>query len=252
MSQPPLRFIVVDGPDGTGKTTLVRGLANRLIEAGRPAVPARNPAGTQLGAAIRKATIEVSPGEEPSPLAQFYAQVAATTQLVREQLVPNIQDGFVIFDRYLLSLAIYQGLIPKSYLPEFLPRYSQCTAHLPVPGFTVVLRASPEVIMSRIAARNLSIAPVKGVVKGKGKKAPEPPKDVMETEARVNAQVHGFEIFECFMPPHSSYLGLDTDTRSEEQVLDVVWSAVQKIWQQDFAYAGDSNLQKSRNAVSKF
>jgi thymidylate kinase len=246
MSAPP-RFIVVDGPDGTGKTTLVRGLAQRLIEAGIPVVPARNPAGTKLGAAIRKATIEVTPEEEPSPLAQFYAQVAATTQLVREKCIPNINNGFVIFDRYLLSLAVYQGIVPRAYLLDFIPRYAQCTAHLPVPGLTIVLGAELPVIMERIASRNAGAAS-----KGRGKKA-APPKDVMETEDRIRGQIEGFNLFQCFISPTQNVMAVDTGTRDETQLLDLVWGTVQRVWAQDFVLAGaDTQLQKSRDAVSDF
>lgn len=248
MNYPTPKFIVVDGPDGTGKTTLVRNLSNRLIEAGWPAVPARNPAGTKLGAAIRKATIEVAPEEEPATLSQFYAQVAATTQLVHEQLVPNIRDGFVIFDRYLLSLAVYQGLMPKVSLLDFIPRYAACTAHLPVPGLTVVLRSSTTVIQERIAKRNGATA----APKSRGRKAAAPAADLMETEERINAQVLGFEYVKCFLPPDANFVQLDVDTRDEAKVLELVWSVVQRIWPTDLAGTGSDNLQKSREAISKF
>lgn len=245
---PPPKFIVVDGPDGVGKTTLICGLAKKMLEEGMPVVPARNPAGTRLGAAVRKASIEVLPHEEPTNLAQFYAQVASTTQLVKEQLMPNIDHGFVIFDRYLLSTIVYQGLMPRVYMREFVPRFYNSTAHLPQPGFTVVLNADPATILKRIADRNGPPVSKKGLKKS----TTAPVQDIMETSERIHALVAGFNQTLAWIEPNTNFLMLPTTDKTEEEVLDIVWDAVRRIWPMFLERGPTGSLEQSREAVNNF
>lgn len=208
------RFIAIDGPDGAGKTTLIRNLTQRLIAHNYPAFAARNPAGTKLGRAVRNLTVEATPEEEPSPFVQFHLQVAATAQLLREAYAPNIDKGFVLFDRYLLSLAVYQGVLPEAYFEDFVPRYFQATTTFPKPSLTVILVASPKVLLERLAGRN----------------GEQEPADLMETEARINAQVSGFTRPGHWLPPGSNYMLINVEQNTEEQVLETVWSTVCQIW----------------------
>src|SRR2546429_9706890 len=59
-------FLVVEGPEGGGKSTLVRSLAARLHAEGHPVVTGREPGGTPVAEAARKGGLKVPPAMTPA------------------------------------------------------------------------------------------------------------------------------------------------------------------------------------------
>lgn len=233
-------FIVVDGPDAAGKTTLVRGIVERYLASGIPALPVRNPAGTKLGAAIRQACIEVEEGEEPDPQAQFLCQVGSNLQLVKEKLLPYETESVVIFDRYLLSMIVYQGGIPGRYMPLFCVQYEQMTSALPQPDVTIVLTASPEALMERAGIRRED-------AEGKSN-----PKDVMENEQRFRLQNYWFAMPRSWLPPGSRCIVVDSTEMTSDEVLDYVWERLEKLWPTSADSQGSSKMDAARAALNEF
>jgi len=102
------QLIVVEGPDGAGKGTLIEGLLSRLDQAGVPHVKLREPGGTQLGESLRAMLKgrEVTIGSRAEAL--LFA--AARAQLIEEQIRPRLDEGtWVILDRFVDSSIAYQG-----------------------------------------------------------------------------------------------------------------------------------------------
>jgi dTMP kinase len=100
-------FVVVEGPEGAGKSTLVRGLAARLVAEGREVVPVREPGGTPVAEAVRKVVLK-SP-EEISPEAELFLMQAARADLVTRVIRPALEAGQVVLaDRFTLSTLAYQ------------------------------------------------------------------------------------------------------------------------------------------------
>ena len=60
MSAPPGAFFTFEGPDGSGKTTQLRTLAERLAAAGYDVVRAQEPGGTRVGREIRKLLLDAA------------------------------------------------------------------------------------------------------------------------------------------------------------------------------------------------
>ncbi len=100
-------FIVVDGPDGAGKTTLVRRLAGRLRAAGHEVLEVRQPGGTPVAEAARAAALDAD--MHASPLAELFLILAARADQVEKVIRPALERGQVVLsDRYDLSTEAYQ------------------------------------------------------------------------------------------------------------------------------------------------
>lgn len=102
-------FIVLEGPDGAGKTTQLRLLADRLQLAGYQLVITREPGGTRLGEELRE--IILRPRQEGIvPEAELFLYLACRAQLVKEVIVPALAEGkIVLCDRFSDSTFAYQG-----------------------------------------------------------------------------------------------------------------------------------------------
>ena len=101
-------FVVVEGPDGAGKTTLAAALAERMREAGLDPVLVRQPGGTPAAERIREAFLDAAVHFEPQTELLYIC--AARAHLVQEVIRPALAAGrVVISDRYELSTQAYQG-----------------------------------------------------------------------------------------------------------------------------------------------
>jgi dTMP kinase len=102
-------FITFEGPEGSGKTTQIRLLAEWLGEQGREVLTTREPGGTRIGEAIRN--VLLSPAHtEMCAETEILLFSAARAQIVRESLQPHlVRGGVVLCDRFADSTLAYQG-----------------------------------------------------------------------------------------------------------------------------------------------
>lgn len=102
------RFLVLDGPDGSGKTTQIARLAARLRERGESVLVLREPGATPMGEAIRDLLLHRD--VDITPLAEMLLYQAARAHLVETVVKPALAAGqTVLLDRYWYSTAAYQG-----------------------------------------------------------------------------------------------------------------------------------------------
>ena len=100
-------FIVLEGQDGSGKSTQARALFRRLRREGYGVLLTREPGGTPLGEALRR---WLKRSRNLALLSELSLFIAARAQLVEEVVRPALERGVtVISDRYTASTVAYQG-----------------------------------------------------------------------------------------------------------------------------------------------
>lgn len=105
----PGRFIVLEGPDGAGKSVQARRLVQHLRRRGLEVTAAREPGGTPLGEQVRHILLDPDDVAR-GPVADALLFNAARSQLVADVIVPALARGsVVVLDRYATSTMAYQG-----------------------------------------------------------------------------------------------------------------------------------------------
>src|SRR5262245_65186586 len=102
------RLLVLDGPDGGGKTTQAAALAAWLRARGIDVVTCRDPGGTALGDQLRR-ILQDRATTNLALRAEMLLFMASRAQLVEEIVRPALESGkTVVSDRYLLANIVYQ------------------------------------------------------------------------------------------------------------------------------------------------
>ncbi|MCB1325473.1 MAG: dTMP kinase [Spirochaetales bacterium] len=145
-------FVVIEGIDGSGKSTLIRGLQHRLAaerQAGRVAF-FREPTDGPIGREIREHLKRASELDPEQWLDLFFRDRAEN---LREHVEPALQRGIlVIQDRYFFSTAAYQGRTDGITASAIIER--SVAAGFPLPELLLFLRIAPGEAMARIRDRS--------------------------------------------------------------------------------------------------
>jgi dTMP kinase len=103
-------FITFEGPEGSGKSTQIRRLAETLEAQGTKVVCTREPGGTATGEAIRNILQHDAAGEPLADRAELLLFVASRAQLMEQVILPALGRGeWVLCDRFIDSTLAYQG-----------------------------------------------------------------------------------------------------------------------------------------------
>ncbi|MES2303943.1 MAG: dTMP kinase [Gemmatimonadota bacterium] len=136
-------FVVLEGPEGAGKTTLAAALAARMRADGVDLVTVREPGGTPVAEALRSELLDSHGGWTAA--AELLYMTTARADLVRKVIGPALEHGQVVLsDRYDLSTMAYQGAgrgLPREHV-EWVNRAA--TGGL-APDITLVLDLDPAV-----------------------------------------------------------------------------------------------------------
>ena len=103
------KFVVLEGVDGSGKSSQATALAEWLEHAGCRVVCCHDPGSTPLGDAVRDVLLHRKE-LRLDPEAEMFLYMASRAQLVREVIQPALRNGdWVVSDRFLMSNIVYQG-----------------------------------------------------------------------------------------------------------------------------------------------
>ena len=104
------RFITFEGPEGSGKSTQLRMLGERLRMSGQDVLETQEPGGTAIGIQIRHVLLDAK-NRELCPTAELLLMFASRAQNVDQIILPALAAGrTVLSDRFTDSTLVYQGV----------------------------------------------------------------------------------------------------------------------------------------------
>ena len=199
------RFIVLEGLDGSGKSTQAQRLSELIKNSGFVCHVTSEPSENPVGGLIRR----VLAGEltvESETLALLFA--ADRFQHYHEEISPRLEKGeYVICDRYYYSHMAYQGTDAGAL--NRIMSYNQAVmgASEKRPDIVFFLDASPEACLKRITASRSG-------------------KSIFETQAKLTRvrEVY-FATFEMLKDTENIKI-IDSEGVSEEEVTKLLWSMI--------------------------
>lgn len=146
-------FITLEGPDGSGKSTIIGLIGNYLKDKGIEFIMTREPGGTLIGEEIRHIVLDeknTSMGAETEAL--LYA--AARGQHIHEKILPSLEEGkLVLCDRFVLSSLAYQG-VGRGLGIERVKAINDFAIRGVYPDLILFFHVDPEVTLERKTENN--------------------------------------------------------------------------------------------------
>lgn len=145
-------FITLEGPDGSGKTTIAKKLINSLEEKGFSCVHTREPGGIDIAEQIRNVILDPkNVAMDARTEALLYA--ASRRQHLVEKVFPALKDNkIVVCERFLDSSLAYQGYGRNLGFDEVL-KINEFAIEGRFPDLTIYLDIDEEEGLNRIGDR---------------------------------------------------------------------------------------------------
>ena len=143
------RFISFEGPDGSGKTSVIKVVENYYKEKGFKTMVTREPGGIKISEKIRDIIHDVEHTEmDPRTEALLYA--ASRSQHLNQKIIPALEAGIIVLcDRYVDSSLAYQGFGRKLGFEEVLA-INMFAIESVFPDLTIFVDVRPEVGLNRV------------------------------------------------------------------------------------------------------
>ena len=213
------RFLVFDGPDGSGKSTQFRRFIEMAGAAGVAVTEVREPGGTHVGERIREILLDPV-HDEMTLRCEMMLYMASRAQLVEEKIRPALARGdLVMADRYVSSTLAYQGAAGGLPIDEIMS-VARVACHGAWPNLVVVFDVD-----ETTRAKRLGSLPRKG--KQSAAQTPGLFEDRMEQkEAAFHRKVREGYLQQVKMDP-KNYALVDA-RQGEEDVFAATLSAVRE------------------------
>ncbi len=141
-------LITFEGIDGSGKSTQISLLKEKLLEMGYRVEVLREPGGTDVSEMIRGMLL--NPELEIDPITELLLFSSARSQLVAEKVKPLLKENvMVILDRFYDSTTAYQGFGRNSLPLNEIQQINEIATHHIKPDLTFYLRLSLQEAIER-------------------------------------------------------------------------------------------------------
>lgn len=148
-------FLTFEGMDGSGKTTQMRRLADRLRSRGRTVLETVEPGGPPIAQKIRRILLDAA-NQELSPTAEILLYFASRAQNVDQWIQPALDRGeIVIADRFTDSSLAYQG-VARGLGVETVVALDRIACRGLKPDLTILVDVDAEASLARARARNIA------------------------------------------------------------------------------------------------
>src|SRR6202158_453508 len=153
MSLPRVLCITFEGPDGSGKSTQARLLAERLRREGYAVLETVEPGGTSIGQQIRRILLDPA-NQDLRAVPELLLMFAARAQNVEQSIRPALAEGkIVVSDRFTDSSIAYQGAA-RGLGWDTVREVDRIACHGLVPDLTLCIDIDTETGLARADSRN--------------------------------------------------------------------------------------------------
>lgn len=144
-------FITFEGVEGSGKTTIIEGLNDKLKSLGYDVMLTREPGGIEIAEQIRNIILDVN-NTKMTKETETLLYAASRMQHLSEKVIPALdQNKIIICDRYLDSSLAYQGYARGVGIDNVLLANNFALKYMP--DLTFFIDVKPEVGLKRIQGR---------------------------------------------------------------------------------------------------
>ena len=142
-------FITFEGPEGSGKSSVLNEITQKFINEGYPIVKTREPGGTDIAEQIRNVILDKQ-NVKLDPRAEALLYAASRRQHLVEKIWPALKEGKIVFcDRYLDSSLSYQGYARGLGIDDIL-KVNEYATEGTYPDITFLFDIDPELGLERI------------------------------------------------------------------------------------------------------
>jgi dTMP kinase len=206
------RFITFEGPEGSGKSTQLRMLAERLRKAGQDVLETQEPGGTPIGIQIRHVLLDAK-NHELCPTAELLLMFASRAQNVDELILPALSAGrTVLSDRFTDSTLVYQG-VGRGLGADVVYELDRIACRGLIPDLTLLIDIDAETGLARARRRSARTE---------------------DSETRMEEQDVGFhrrvrDAYRQLAADESGRVKLIDGSQTRGAVAEQVWQAVQPL-----------------------
>ena len=146
-------FVTIEGPEGSGKSSVTKEVVKLLEQEGLTVVLTREPGGTPIAEEIRNVILDKK-NTAMDPVTEALLYAASRRQHLVEKVWPLSKEGkIVISDRFLDSSLAYQGGARGIGIDKVLSLNQYATDGF-YPDLTLLFDLDPRIGLARIAANN--------------------------------------------------------------------------------------------------